>query len=679
MLNHGRFVMTAIFVLSLVVPRTSLGARTCEDLFKKEGFISPSVRITETGRIEAKLTNSKSVLGRFLNSITRIVYKPLSLDKIETVTERLMADTRADVPFWIKLSEAFRLDIQIDPRALEHIPTTGPLVIVSNHAMNGVEGIALAALVSRVRPDIKVVMTNLLDVVPNMAANSIFANPYGGETARLANIQARRQMTEELENGHAFIIFPSGTVSGKTKWSDTMALDGQWKKGVAELVAAVPKAQVLPIFVEGQPSQTFQNMTLIADRMPKKLQGLRTGIGAVFHIREIGNRVDQTVGLVVGQPVAGTEVTSWGNASSIMENLKRLTYDLRANRETKISLANHSVPISVERAAAEKRREEIAPPVRMDVVHAELLNKGKVIYDMAPEARDKRMKVFVARGRDIPRTLEEIGRLREITFRAVGEGSGKARDLDQYDVDYFHLIAIDKKSGLIAGGYRIGRVDELLAKRGYQGIYTSAFFNHSALLNSYLGVSLELGRSFVVPEFQRSFALMALFNGIGHYVAQNPQYKYLMGPVSISNEVSERSKGILLAYLQKHHESPDAHLVHPLTPLKKDYEISVDDRAFVNSVVDVRALARRVDEIEKEAGTGNTTPPLIPIYVGLGAKFFKFNLDADFNTIDGLIVTDLSRLRLEDLKNYMGVEKATKFLDYHNGASRRDFSNASGQ
>jgi putative hemolysin len=599
------------------------------------------------------------------------------LNRIELVTKRLVADERVNVPFWIKLNDAFGLNVRIDEKALAHVPRSGPLVIVSNHPLNGVEGIALAATVSRVRPDVKVVMTNLLSVVPHMAENAIFANPYGGTSARMENVAARRDMEDHLKSGKAMIIFPSGTVSGKEKILDKEARDGAWKKGVADLLLKVPETQVLPIFVEGQASHTFHTMTRIADLLPNKLRGVRKGIGAVFHVREIGSHVDSRLGLVVGQAFSGQEVNSWGNAARVMQNLKRITYDLKANRgniQPGMELAR-SERANTNREVVERTERVLLPIAEagdMAVIRAELDAKARMIYDMAPETPNKRMKVFLAKGTEIPNVLSELGRLREITFREVGEGSGKSRDIDQYDPHYYHLVAIDKTNGAIAGAYRLGRIDEIMKEQGYDGVYTSLFFDHSALVKGGdLAVSLELGRSFVVPEYQRSFALLALFGGIGRFVMENPQYKRLMGPVSISNEYSDRSKSLMMAYLERNYASTQADKVHPLTPLERPYERHPDDMAFIETNPDMKMLSKRIEEIEQAEGRKASLPPLIPIYTGLNAKFFKFNFDREFNALDGMIVADLAELSVAQLKNYMGEEGAAKFLEYHSRQSGR--------
>lgn len=643
-----------------IAPTSMVAARTCEDLFRKEKFFNPSVEVSKQGHLELRVTNSNSTMGRFMNSLVRLLRRPLLLNRIDKVGERLINDKREDVPFWVKLSDAFGLEIRIEAKSLEGIPRTGPLIIVSNHPMNGVEGIALAALISKVRPDVKVVLTPLLEFVPEMAQNAIFANPYGGVAARQENVRARGQMVDELKSGHAFVIFPSGTVSGKTSWRAKDVEDGQWKKGVAEMLDQVPDARVLPIFVEGEPSKAFLNATLLADKVLQSFKALRVGVGAIFHIREIGNRTEQSVGLVVGQPIEGAEVLSWGNSARMMENLKRVTYGLRASRSELVPLDGVQYLKKSGRVLL-----PIAPKMDMAVVHAELRNKARIIYDRSPEDSKKGMRVFLARGRDIPRVMNEIGRLREITFREVGEGSGKERDLDAYDLDYYQLIAIDKKTGAIAGGYRIGKVDDLLQKRGYEGLYTSLFFDHSRLFRGPMENTLELGRSFVVPEFQRSIALAVLFSGIGRFIRENPKYRYLMGPVSITNELSERSKGLILAYLREFYSANDANLVTPLTPLREEIRVSPEDIPFLASTPSVTELTRKVHEIEEQAGTGAKMPTLVPIYSGLGARFFKFNFDAEFNSIDGLIVVDFPAVDTKSLQSYLGADGVKSYLDFH--------------
>lgn len=618
----------------------------CENLFNQSNevstkkFLKPSVEITPSGKIITKLTEQKTVIAKLINSLTQLFHRPVGLSKIETITTRLAADQRQEIPFWVKLSDAFGLNIQVDPITLIHVPRTGPLLIVSNHPMNGVDGVALASVISKIRPDVKIIMTPLLSVVPQVAENAIFANPYGGSAAKIENVKAREQMEQHLRKGGAIIIFPAGTVSGKNKLSDKEAEDGLWRKGAYDLVTKVPETQVLPIFVEGGPSQNFHRITKFNELLPKSLKNLQIGLSAIFHIREIASRIDQEVHMVIGKAFQGAEIKTWGNAAQVMHTLKRKTYEL-------------------------KKIEMIAPPGDKVSILTELKTKAKVIYDMDPNSETKRMKVYIANGKDIPETLNELSRLREITFRQVGEGTGKSRDLDDYDLNYYHLIVVDKATGDIAGAYRMGLVDKLLQSLGLKGLYTHQFFDLSKILTGDLLNSIELGRSFVTPEFQRSFALLALFNAIGRFIVENPQYKYLLGPVSISNEITDRSKALIMEYVLKYHSSDMADSVQALNISDKKPELNDEDKIFIDDHPSMKDLSTRVKETESSAGKKGATPPLIPIYISLGAKFFKFNFDKDFNTYDGLILTDLTKLSPEQLKLYMSEDGADGFLEYH--------------
>lgn len=677
-MNGVVLCVSAVFfsmVLALTPTRaTAAKARpgACEALFQKEKILNPSLEITPEGQIVVKLASSESVVGR-LNPLTRSLYKPLAIDKIEDVMKRLTADAR-DLPFWEKFSDAFGLQIQIDPKALEWIPRTGGLPVVMNHNANGVEGLAVAAIISKVRSDVKVVLTPLLSVIPNLDKNAIFIRPNLSKAAKEFNLPNLQSAADHVKNGGALVICPTGEIAAKQKFFDKEVVEGRWRKGVAYILQQAPDAQVLPIFAEGQPSSTYSNVWFFTKKIPLKHEKWQTAINAPFHVREIGNRVATTMKFVIGKPISATEINSWkdpsrrANGATVMNNLRQRTLDLRHENAERVPL--RSLP------------ETIALQRDMRPVLAELGKNASVVYDMDPESPNKKMKVFLAKGRDIPETMKEIGRLREITFRSVGEGSGRSRDLDDYDPLYDHFIPVEKKSidetkadGLeIAGSYRAGRVDEIIDARGETGLYSSKFFDLSKLLvGGYLRDGIELGRSFVQPKFQRrSFTLLALFNSIGRMVVANPRYKYLAGCVSISNEVTERSRGLIIAYLKMFHESPNAHLVAARTPLKKDLELSAEDLDFLeqakqieDSVTRMATLTKRVNAIEEAAGSGNTMPALIPIYVALGAEFFKFNVDSDFNTLDGFIVVDLSKLNVGILTPYMGEEGARRFLAYH--------------
>lgn len=267
------------------------------------------------------------------------------------------------------------------------------------------------------------------------------------------------------------------------------------------------------------------------------------------------------------------------------------------------------------------------------------------------------LEVFIAPADAIPGVLHDIGRLREICFREVGEGSGKELDLDDYDRHYLHLFLWDRETGEVAGAYRVGRTDLLLSEHGPGGLYCSTLFEFEAAFLDHLNPGLELGRSFVAPRYQRSLgALMALWKGIGCFVAKYPRYAKLFGPVSISQDYTPLSKNLIVRYLReaKRHESL-APFVHPNNPYHEEMPLEISPR--LESIEQVSAL---VSETEPD---GKGVPVLLRQYLKLNATLLEFNVDPSFaNCLDALVMVDLRSAPTAILKRYMGREGYQSFM-----------------
>ncbi len=208
-----------------------------------------------------------------------------------------------------------------------------------------------------------------------------------------------------------------------------------------------------------------------------------------------------------------------------------------------------------------------------------------------------------ANPRGFDHILDEIGRLREVTFRKVGEGTGRARDLDAYDDYYSHLFVWDKKKGELIGAYRLGLTDEIVAKKGVKGLYTSNFFNYDETFLNHVGPAVELGRSFVREEYQGSMSgLPLLFQGIASFVGKNPQYRHMFGPVSISNDYSDLSKQLMVDYVKQHHSAPELMpLVSGKNPPKLHSGMTQAEVAQLNAPVsDIKQLGKLVSQIEPD-------------------------------------------------------------------------------
>lgn len=283
---------------------------------------------------------------------------------------------------------------------------------------------------------------------------------------------------------------------------------------------------------------------------------------------------------------------------------------------------------------------------------------------LAPDrclARSGKLSVYIAKADEIPSVLREIGRLREITFRAAGEGTGNESDIDRYDRHYLHLFVWNRVEEEVVGGYRLGLVDQIRARYGRKGLYTHSLFRYGGRLLKTMDPAIELGRSFVREEYQRSFApLMLLWKGIGAFVAANPRYSFLFGPVSISNHYRPLSQQLIVDYLRRHaRDRRRSRYVRA----RHHFARSVLPSALIGqSSGDLDELGKLVSLIEPD---NKGVPILLRQYLKLGGQILGFNRDMAFNSLDALIMVDLRQTDPRVLSKYMGAEVAENFLAFH--------------
>lgn len=299
-----------------------------------------------------------------------------------------------------------------------------------------------------------------------------------------------------------------------------------------------------------------------------------------------------------------------------------------------------------------------------ELIRADLA-KCECMLDTNVEQAAKGLAIYRAQGKLIPNLLLELGRLREETFRTVGEGSGLDYDIDDFDNYYDHFVSWDKRDQQITGAYRIGRVDQILKERGPAGVYTGTLFHLENLFASdFKEGTLEAGRSFVRPEYQRGLTLLMIWMALARFIIANPHYKYLMGPVSISNEFQENSKHLMVSYLMKNHPHEKSDLVKSKNPPTFDSNLSPEE---LTSLVDASLNLKSLQEFVRHA-EGNPRaqiPQLIKLYLELGVRFLAFNKDDDFNSIDGLIWLDIPKIPAEILKRYFTDEGYASYMQSH--------------
>ncbi|HPF38630.1 MAG TPA: GNAT family N-acetyltransferase, partial [Phycisphaerae bacterium] len=291
-----------------------------------------------------------------------------------------------------------------------------------------------------------------------------------------------------------------------------------------------------------------------------------------------------------------------------------------------------------------------------------------ILQDVARLGEAKRLvssgafDVYCAEPAEIPHLLREIGRLREVTFRAVGEGSGLPRDLDRYDDDYLHLFVWHREEQKLVGAYRMGRTDQIISERGVKGLYTNSLFRFNERLLREMGPALELGRSFVVKEFQKTYSpLLLLWKGIAAYLVSNPRYRSLFGAVSISDDYHSMTKQLLMAFLETHErDAAMATLARPRNPPRRMRSLDIDPKLIALAAPDLKRVDQLVSEIESD---GKPMPVLLRQYLKLNGKLLGFNVDPAFgNVLDGLILVQLDRTDRATLDKYMGRAGAATFL-----------------
>jgi putative hemolysin len=522
---------------------------------------------------------------------------------------------------------------------LGHIPKSGAAVVVANHPFGALDGVLLAAVLRTVRPDVKIMVNYLLGRVEEMRELFILVDPFAREGSAIANVGPMREAMRWLDQGGLLAVFPAGEVA---HWSprSRRVEEPMWSGTIARMVRRA-KAPVVPIYFEGANSPGFHAAGLLH---PK----LRTALMA----RELMNKSHRRVTVRVGSAVPFRRLEEFAEDGEMMGFLRQRTLMLR------------------HRSEAGEAKLLAGPRGKMETI-IEGVDGSLMEKDVAGLPADRVLAqtgesvALYARAGEIPNVLREIGRLREITFRATAEGTGKAVDLDEFDDDYVHLFVWDAKGKRVVGAYRLGETDRILPGKGRRGLYTSTLFDMNEEMTRRLTPGLELGRSFIRQEDQRGFTpLLLLWRGICTYVARNPRYRMLFGPVSISNDYQSVSQQLMVRFLMAHHSGAGlAEMVRPRNPFALR-EIAGCRAAEIEAMLqDCEDASELVAEMEPDE---KGMPVLIRQYLKLGAEYLAFNVDPAFgNCVDGLIVVDLAKADAKQLDRYMGKEGRAAFLRHH--------------
>ncbi|MGI8989342.1 MAG: lysophospholipid acyltransferase family protein [Bryobacteraceae bacterium] len=516
--------------------------------------------------------------------------------------------------------------LEISGADLETIPADGPVVVVANHPFGLLDAMMLDSILQRRRKDSRLLANSLLCRIPELQHRCFPVDVLGGKTE--VNVRTIRVAMTWLRGGGLLGIFPAGEVS---HWNPQAGriLDPEWSDAAAR-IARSAKAPIVPVYFSGSNSLMFQLAGLLHP-------GLRTAGLA----RELMNKRDRRFEVRAGSPIFPGELD---------RDPKAATRYIRA----RVYFLAHRLPASTTGLRRHPPSQPLSKaPNGLQAEISRLQNPESLVVENDCYA------VLRSQGEAIPAVIEEIGRLRERTFRAAGEGTGKPSDIDRFDPYYQHLILWDKRRREIAGSYRFAWTEDVLALHGIPGLYTSTLFRYSPEFFKRIGPAVEVGRSFIVPDRQKEYApLLLLWQGLARSVAKRPLAPILFGAVSVSGEYCAASNELLVRFLRWRQPSDDLHRLiaarHPFRTRLTHFE---EIRLLGEALGGIEQLSNPIRNLESRG-----VPVLLRQYLKLGGRVIAFNVDASFsNVLDGLVLVDLSKTNRRILDKCMGPDNAARF------------------
>lgn len=560
----------------------------------------------------------------------------LKIKAFDEFLDKLHTKGRPD--FFTSSLEHAQISSTWSDTALARVPRQGPLVVVANHPHGLVDGMVAMDFLLRVRPDTLVVGNEWLEKIPGIAPWLISVDPFSSEENSPVNVKGIRRILAHLKAGGCVLTFPAGEVSS---WHlrHGRVEDPTWSSSIIRL-ARRTQAAVLPLHIVGRNSATFQTLGWFCPPF-------RT----LMLLREFYLLRDKVIHLRAANAVTPAQLKEHANDDDAT-SFVRLRCEILANKKTENK---------VKEVKSTPALTPIIQPVNPKLIRAEL--DCLPPEDLLLTSGD--FQVFRFRGQDLPHTLKEIGRLREVTFRAVSEGTGLECDLDAFDAWYDQIVLWDTKNQCIVGGYRLGPTDQILPLKGKHGLYTSTLFDFKGEFFQRLNPALEMGRSFIRQEYQRRpTSLPLLWRGIGRYILRFPHYHLLFGPVSINPEYGQASQELILSYLKHNRSAEDlVSLVRAKNPPRTMSLHDADLDVLQRCAFDLEHISGLVSDLEPDA---KTIPVLLKHYLKLNGRLIAFNVDPSFGScLDGLILVDLTKTDPKLLAAYMGEEGAQTFLEYH--------------
>tara|TARA_R110002072_G_scaffold7503_2_gene40563 strand:+ start:315076 stop:316896 length:1821 start_codon:yes stop_codon:yes gene_type:complete len=548
------------------------------------------------------------------------------------------------------LLDEFEVAYEIPEEDLKRIPKTGPFITISNHPLGGIDGILLLKLVLERRPDYKIIANFLLHRIEPLKPYVMPVNPFEDHKEVQNSMVGFKAALTHLRDGQPLGVFPAGEVS--TQKEHQIMIDKPWEPAAMKLIkkAQVP---VIPIYFHGRNSKSFYRWAKVSDTLrTAKLPS------------ELLTQKDRTLKVRIGNPISVADQLEHENLDTYTAFLRKKTYVL-ANPFQKKKLID-TLPKSIK---LPKQPKKIAGPISVPTMEAEiavLLEEDKRLLV------SKNYEVYLAPAEKIPNILHEIGRLREITFREVGEGTNKSLDLDPFDAYYHHMFLWDNEAKKIAGAYRMGLGSKIFEAYGIDGFYLQDLFRFEPELYDMMSKSIEMGRAFIIKEYQQKpMPLFLLWKGIVHTTLRYPEHRFLIGGVSISNKFSEFSKSLMIEFMKSNYYDP--YVAQYINP-KKEYKVKLKDAdkdfIFDESEADLNKFDKLIDEVEPGS---LRLPVLIKKYIKQNAKVVAFNVDPLFNNaVDGLMYIRIADLPESTVKPVMEEFQAELEKKYSSGTKNSE-------
>lgn len=576
-----------------------------------------------------------SKIGFLKNPVASTLMKLTKIDEVNRLYDKLKDKTGKD--FFDSFVRYRDLKYIVFEEDLAKIPKTGPFILVSNHPLGAIDGILMCKILTEIRPDFKVMGNFLLEKIKPMEPYVISVNPFENRKEMRSSASGMRAALQHLESGGCLGIFPAGEVSNKNNPFGEIR-DKAWEKPAMKLIKKA-KVPVVPMYFHAENSTLFyqiarihpdlQTVMLPAEMMKKRDEPIRVRIGKPVLTKIIDEQEDiEELGEFLRNKIQMLK-SYYERRKSIPEILK--LPDLKLNFSVKKE--ENRVYNIIDETPAQDMIDEVERQRKSDKM---LFSNGNY-------------EVFFSEYKDIPNIMREIGRQRELTFRAVGEGSNLPFDLDKYDAYYHHLFLWDNAANKLAGAYRMALGKNVMRKYGIEGFYTSSLFDFDPELQPFFRKVIEMGRAYISAEYQQKpLPLFLLWRGIVHVCLRNPDHKFLMGGVSISNKFSEFSKSLMIEFMRSHYyDSAVAQYIHP----KNEFKVKLRERDknlfFDEMESDLNKLDKAIDDLEPEM----RLPVLIKKYIKQNAKVISFNVDPNFNdAIDGLMYIRISDLPESTIK-----------------------------